>query len=179
MATLEHSRIRDGRIFLHAQKNGAALWFPLYVDVKFALEALPLPQGADADCRYFFWTGKGSRERHITTADRTLQAVFRESGVENAKAHRFRHTLATEILVNGGTIEDAANILGDSPAIIRKHYAKWSSDYQHRTVTLLAKIHGTQTAHEDFRDVKPLESIVRMVPEVGLEPTRPVKCAGF
>jgi integrase len=42
--------------------------------------------------------------------------------VPRAHAHRFRHTLATEILENGGSIEDAAEVLGNSPNIIRKHY---------------------------------------------------------
>jgi hypothetical protein len=51
-------------------------------------------------------------------------------GVYEAAAacpHRFRHTLATEVLEVGGTIEEAADILGDSEAIIRKHYVKWSA----------------------------------------------------
>ncbi len=59
--------------------------------------------------------------------------MFAKSGVRDAQAHRFRHTLATQILVAGGTIEDSANILGESPEIIRKHYAKWSTKYQRRT----------------------------------------------
>ena len=52
---------------------------------------------------------------------RFFRPVFRKSGVKDAHVHRFRHTLATEVLVSRGSIEDAANILGDSPAIIRKH----------------------------------------------------------
>ena len=111
--------------------------------------------------------------------DETLQSVFRESGVRNGVPHRFRHTLATEILVKGGTIEDAANILGDSPATIRKYYAKWSVAYQNRTVEILQRVHGTSVAHMENQFETRLFSTVMMVPEVGLEPTRPVKCAGF
>ena len=183
VATLERERVRNGRIFLHAMKNGSALWLPLWPDVEMALQALPEPQGAPSPCRYYFWTGLGSKLRHIVTVDRTLQAVFLKSGVERGTAHRFRHTLATEILVNGGTIEDAANILGDSPAVVRKHYAKWNTAYQSRTVELLERIHGrrivTPAARGVFDEITPLESGFMMVPEVGLEPTRPVKCAGF
>ena len=147
VATLAKDRIRGDHIFLHALKNGAVLWLPVYSEVKQTLDCLPLPKGAGADCRYFFWTGAGSREGHIKTVDRTLQAVFQESGVPNAHAHRFRHTLTTEILVKGGTIEDAANILGDSPATIRKYYAKWSVAYQARTVEIMQRVHGTPVAH--------------------------------
>lgn len=126
LATLARHRVKADHIYLHALKNGAPIWLPVYPEVSHALNCLPLPQGAAPDCKYFFWTGNGSREGHIKTVDRTLQAVFRKSGVERAHAHRFRHTLATEVLVKGGTIEDAANILGDSPATIEKYYAKWS-----------------------------------------------------
>lgn len=174
-ATLERERIRDGRIFLHAMKNGASLWLPLWEDVQRALEAVPPPQGTDPGGRYFFWSGLGAREGHIKTVDRTLQAVFRKSGVKRASAHRFRHTLATEILVNGGSIEDAANILGDSPAIIRKHYAKWSTAYQTRTLELLERVHGkasgTSVTRGENVAISPLDGTSKLVLEVGVEPT--------
>jgi integrase len=89
--------------------NGASLWLPLSEDVKRALEVLPVPHGAQVDCRYYFWGGIASRDEYIKTVCRTLKAVFRKSGLKGASSHRFRHTLATEILVNGGSIEDAAN----------------------------------------------------------------------
>ena len=115
-----------------------------------ALDRLPLPQGAADACEYFFWTGLGARDGHTKTVDRTLKAVFAKSRVRNAHAHRFRHTLATEILVKGRTIEDCANILGDSPDVIRKHYAKWSPGYQRRTVDIMSRVYDTYAAREGF-----------------------------
>jgi predicted ArsR family transcriptional regulator len=41
--------------------------------------------------------------------------------VKNAPAHRYRHTLATE---QGATFEQVADILGNSPSVVRKHYGK-------------------------------------------------------
>ena len=112
-------------------------------------------------------------------SNRTLQAVFAKSKVRGAQAHRFRHTLATEILIAGGTIEDCANILGDSPEIIRKHYAKWSPEYQRRTVDLMTRVHGTYTAREDFSTVTNSDKKSYLVLEEGVEPSYPVKDAGF
>lgn len=181
VATFERDRIRDGQVFINAMKNGTVLWLPMrdYPEVEFALEALPVTTGASLDCRYYFWTGLGSRDGHIKTIDRTLQAVFRKSGVKGASAHRFRHTLATKILVNGGSIEDAANMLGDSPAVIRKHYAKWSSDYQRRTVALLRRVHGTPLAHGNSEAISSLDSGFMVVLEEGVEPSYRVNDAGF
>jgi len=174
VATLKRDRIANGQIFLHALKNGAPIWLPLYPEVSEALDALPLPEGATADCPYFFWTGNGSLDSLYRGVARTLTSVFRRSKVPNASAHRFRHTLATKILVNGGTIEDAANILGDSPAVVYRHYAKWSADYQHRTAEVLRKAHrgtsDTELAHEKIQGVSPVFPSFEVVAREGLEP---------
>jgi integrase len=64
----------------------------------------------------------------VSVIARTLRAVFKRAGVEGAHAHRFRHTLATEVLAlaRGGTEQDCADILGISASVVRKHYANWS-----------------------------------------------------
>lgn len=184
VATMRKDSVTGGEIRLRAVKNGKAIWHELYPEVKQALDVLPLPKGASADCPYFFWTGLGDRDGHIKRVDESLQKVFRKSGVKNAISHRFRHTLSTEILVNGGTIEDASNILGDSPAVIRKHYAKYSSEYQLRTKTLLRKVHqgtlGTSVTHAEELGSNSLIGLGKqVVAEVGLEPTRTVKYGRF
>jgi hypothetical protein len=40
-------------------------------------------------------------------------------------------------MVAGRTVDDVALILGDDPDTVRKHYLKWSREYQERTTTLL------------------------------------------
>ena len=62
---------------------------------------------------------------------------------------------------------------------IRKHYAKWSTEYQRRTVDIMSRVHGTYTAREDFRFANPLNATDMLVLEEGVEPSCPVKGAGF
>ena len=141
VATLERDRVRNGEIFVRTAKNGKPVRLPLQADLQAALDVLPLPRGATRpDCPYFFWSGHGGRQAVVRDARRTLDAVYAKSGVEGACSHRFRHTLATEILEMGGSFEEAADILGDTEAIIRKHYAKWSAGRQARISDLLARI---------------------------------------
>jgi len=90
----------------------------------------------------------------VKAAQRTMAAVFRRSGVERAHCHRFRHTLASELLGKGGTIEEVAGILGDSPATVRRYYAKWTPEYQSLQDTLIRKIHGTDLAQAEEQAVK-------------------------
>jgi len=71
-----------------------------------------------------------------------LTRVFREAKIAGARAHRFRHTLATGILARGGTMADVADVLGISEHIARRHYAKWSSARQERISTIMRQVHA-------------------------------------
>jgi integrase len=150
VATLERDRVRGGEIFVRTTKNGKPVRLPVPADLQSALSVLPLPRGSgDPDCPYFFWSGHGTPAAIIRDVRRTLEAVYEKSGVEGACSHRFRHTLATEVLEMGGTFEEAADILGDTEAIVRKHYAKWSVARQARISDLLARIwHAKKPSQE-------------------------------
>jgi len=151
VSMLARDRIsRDGdrwRIFLRTEKNGQPVFLPIPGDMKAALDAVPVPRGCSGVSRYFFWSGNSTEKAMKASADKCLAAVFRKSGVKGAHAHRFRHTLATELLGSGASVEDVADILGNSPEIVRKHYAKWSPARQARIDDLMQKVHfGTDWA---------------------------------
>ena len=46
-------------------------------------------------------------------------------------------------------IEEIAGILADSPATIRRHYAKWTQEYQDRQDRVLRLVHGTNLAQAE------------------------------
>jgi integrase len=137
VATLERDRVRDGRILLRTKKTGDTVYLPVWADTQNALDALPSPRGAGNEPRYFFWNGVTSNRAVVGIASKTLAAVFKRSKVPNAHAHRFRHTLATRLLGMGATEQEVADILGNSPEIVRKHYAKWSQARQKRIDDLM------------------------------------------
>ena len=90
----------------------------------------------------------------IRNARRTLARVFERAGVHGVRTHRFRHTLATQILTNGGTEQDVADVLGISAAIVRKHYAKWTQARQDRILAVMKLVQvGTKMAHAERRAV--------------------------
>lgn len=146
VALLERNRLsRESgrwRIFLRTEKSGKSVFLPIPAELKAALDTLPLPRGCSKDSRYFFWNGISSERAMKGIAERSLAAVFKSSMVSHAHAHRFRHTLATELLGNGASFEDVADILGNSPEIVRKHYAKWSPARQNRIDDLMARVHS-------------------------------------
>jgi predicted transcriptional regulator len=57
-----------------------------------------------------------------------------------AHAHRFRHTLVTELLEKGWTYEDVAEVLGNSAAIVKKHYASGHAARQDSLTEMMRSI---------------------------------------
>lgn len=150
VSLLERDRIsRDGdrwRIYLRTEKSGQPVFLPVPPDLKTALDNVPAPL-RNTKSRHFFWNGIGKEKTHKAHIDRCLRAVFKESGVKGAHAHRFRHTLATELLGRGASFEEVADILGNSPEIARKHYGKWSTARQSRIDDLMQRVYiGTDYA---------------------------------
>lgn len=149
---LSRDRVREGRITLFTQKTGGHIFLPVPKELSEALEMLPPPRGDGRDRGYFFWNGIISRRAALGVAERTLTRVFKNAGVRGAHAHRFRHTLATEILTRGGTEQDAADILGISASVVRKYYAKWTPQRQERIFSLMERIQA-QLPSQDFTGV--------------------------
>ncbi len=141
VATLARDRVQDGRVMLRTLKTGEAVYLGVWPETQAALDALPAPRGTEGESRYYFWNGRTSKRAVIGIAERTLTAVFRKSGVANAHAHRFRHTLATRLLGMGASDQDVADILGNTPEIIRRHYQKWSKARQERIDALMETVH--------------------------------------
>jgi site-specific recombinase XerD len=149
VVTLSRDHIKGNHLEKRAVKNRRMIRVELHPDVLKSLEVLPLPKAAPQGCRLFFSSGNASVRSLVKGAQRTLTAVFKRAKVEKAHPHRFRHTLASEILGKGGTVEDAASILADSPATIRRHYAKWTAEYQARQDRIIRMVHGTNLAQTE------------------------------
>jgi integrase len=146
VVTLEQEHIQGRYLVKRAVKNNSLIRVELPLSVLEALEALPLPKAAAKDNRRFFSSDITGLRSLVKGAWRTMYAVFKRSGVVGAHPHRFRHTLASELLGKDGSIEKVAGILGDSPATIRRYYAKWTPEFQTLQDDLIRKIHGTHLA---------------------------------
>lgn len=68
------------------------------------------------------------------------------AGVSNAHPHRFRDTLAVDMLVGGASPHDVAKMLGDTIETIEKHYTPFVKELRERVRMLLE----TGTGLENF-----------------------------
>ena len=70
----------------------------------------------------YFWSGNGELKAAIGGWQRTIARLLKLAKV-NGHPHMFRHMIAIELLEEGVTVEHVAAILGNTPAIVYKHYA--------------------------------------------------------
>jgi len=154
VVTLERNHVRGVYLAKRTVKNHRLIQVELPRAVLEALDVLPPPKAAAKDNLRFFYSDTTGLRSLVKGAWRTMDAVFKRSGVVGAHPHRFRHTLASELLGKGGSIEKVAGILGDSPAIIRRYYAKWTPEFQGLQDDLIRKIHGTDLAQTEQQAAK-------------------------
>jgi integrase/recombinase XerD len=119
--TLSKDRIVNGKLLLYTAKTGTPVFCPLPPFVATELEKI---RGTHAE--HFFWSGEGKPKSCVGDWQRSLKKLFRLAGVPDGRAHRFRHTFATNLLLAGVPLDRVATLLGHTNSkITEKHYAPW------------------------------------------------------
>ena len=110
--------------------------------------AIPIKVGEDllavlnGSPRYVFWNfsgdGPASDEQKRAVSEKYFQRYMRtlldKAELPNASSHKFRHTLAIEMIRHGATFEDVAAALGNTVAVVAKFYShEWAKVRQRRT----------------------------------------------
>jgi site-specific recombinase XerD len=113
---LKRTEVADGKVFLYMSKTGLPVWVPVPKEVEDALRSQKTTSSG-----YFFWSGEGKIKSAVGDWQRALGVVSKLSCV-HVFAHRFRTTLAIELLTKGVSVDKVAMILGNSVRICEKHY---------------------------------------------------------
>jgi integrase/recombinase XerD len=117
VVTMDRGKIFGTELAVRTHKTGAMVRLPLHDDLRKALESLPDGK--------LFWSGNGTPKSAVAAWERTLSTLFDHAGIAGGTAHRFRHTMAVRLLMNGVSLDNVAAILGNSSRIVEKHYAAW------------------------------------------------------
>jgi len=113
----------DGRLFLYTQKTGKPVHLKL---PKLVIEAIE-----DAEDGELFWSGNGTLKSRLTDWQEKLKKVAGIAGIEGRGfAHRLRDSFSVDLLNHGTPVEMVAILLGNTTAIVQKHYSPWTLDRQ-------------------------------------------------
>lgn len=104
---------------------------------------IPIAQelAEELSTRWFCSTVKGDDKVLPGTTRPKLYRMVKDlgvrAGVPDCHPHRFRDTLAVDMLAKGATIYDVAKMLGDSVTTVEKHYAPFTGRLQERVRGIL------------------------------------------
>jgi len=145
-ATLERSNIREKnrsyRVYLSSRQKTSKRHTLQAIDnaipAKVAKELLAVLNG---NPRYVFWHGGKSGEgtdaekrEAVKHWQKKIRALLDEAGFPKATSHKFRHTLAIEMIRAGASFEDVAAALGNTVGVVAKFYShEWVKVRQGRT----------------------------------------------
>jgi integrase/recombinase XerD len=90
---------------------------------------------------YVFWNRAGTdtatdaeKRDGVKHWQKQIRALLDAAGLRNATSHKFRHTLAIEMIRHGATFEDVAAALGNTVGVVAKFYShEWAKVRQGRT----------------------------------------------
>ena len=124
---LKTSHVTGNRVHLYTTKSGTPVSVVIPPNLASLLRTLPTTGG------YLFLIGE-SIHPHTTSNlwRRRIKRMCKDAEVTPGHPHRFRHTLAADLLSKGASIEDVAAILGNSPGVVQKHYSQWIKSRQDR-----------------------------------------------
>jgi integrase len=130
-------RLSGDSALLHMAKTGRPVWVFLPESVVAKLKMLPLYDG-----KYYFAAGSAKLGTATGNARRSLRKLSKLAGIRTANPHRFRDTLAIDLLDKGVPIEDVRDILGHEDLnITLKYYGNWIKARQERLTRSLKKIY--------------------------------------
>ena len=124
---LKTTHLVENRLYLHTTKAGVPVHILLPPDLVSEIKAIT-PKGG-----YLFLIGESDNPHTASNLwRRRIKRMCKDAKISPDHPHRFRHTLAADLLMHGASVEDVAQILGNSPAVVIKFYSQWIWGRQQR-----------------------------------------------
>jgi len=118
------------------QKRHKKVILPIHTELLFALELEHDRRNPKPTDRVLLnpTTGKSMTRPRLY---QRIQSMGRRAGVPTARPHRFRDTLAVDMLTRGASPYDVAKMLGDTIETVEKHYTPFVKELRDRVRNIL------------------------------------------
>jgi integrase len=135
--SLKWDQIRGGFIYLEKTKTNEARQIPVSEALEDVFKDIRRRDGL----RYeYVFTYQGRRiefdSRH------TFKKALKRAGIEDFHFHDLRHTFASQLILNGGSLKDVQELLGHKSMTMTLRYAHLTQESKRKAVNLLNGLTG-------------------------------------
>ncbi len=135
--------LRDRMLSRLTHKRRKQVWIPLHQKLLFALEAEFAKRDPRPDDHVLINPDTNKPMSRPRLYER-IKALGGRAGVDHAHPHRFRDTLAVDMLLKGASPYDVAKTLGDTVPVVEQHYAPYVKELRERTRKIMASDEGIE-----------------------------------
>lgn len=136
------------------QKRCKRVVVPIHKELLFALEAERVRRNPQPWDRVLLNPATNKPYTRMRLYERML-ALGRRAGVANSNPHRFRDSLAVEMLVRGASPYDVAKVLGDTIDTVEKHYAPFVPELRERVRRIMQDVPDVEKLGTIWAQSKP------------------------
>lgn len=113
------------------QKRRKRVIIPLHQELQFALEVAAEKRNPETGETILLnpATGKPLTRPRLTYK---MKSLGKRAGIKQVNPHRFRDTMAVDMLMRGSSVYDVAKILGDTTQTVEDHYTPFVPELQER-----------------------------------------------
>jgi integrase len=141
--TWEEVHFESKEIERVTQKRKKKVVLPIHTELLFALEANFIRRNPQPTDRVLLNPATGRPLTRPRLYQRML-GVGKRAGVPDARPHRFRDTLAVDMLMRGASPYDVAKMLGDTIETVEKHYTPFVKELRERLRSMLENNAGLE-----------------------------------
>jgi integrase len=140
-----HVRFDRKEIERVTQKRRKKVILPIHTELLFALEAV-YKRLKPGPTDLVLLNPVSARPMTRPGLYRRMLALGKREGVQNAHPHRFRDTLAVDMLSRGASPYDVAKMLGDTIDTVERHYSAFVKELRDRVRNILETGIGIEEA---------------------------------
>jgi integrase len=147
------------------QKRGKKVILPIHTELLFTLEVEQQRRNPKLADRVLLNPATGMPLTRARLYERML-ALGRRAGVPNARPHRFRDTLAVDMLTRGASPYDVAKMLGDTIATVESHYTPFVRELRERVRLILESDAGLESTAKPTGDTVSVKPVSKSKPAI-------------
>jgi integrase len=139
--------LRDRMLCRVTHKRQKPVWIPVHPELLFALEAA-CAERHSMPADHVLLNPETGRPMSRPRPYERIKAMGERAGVTRVDPHRFRDTLAVDMLLKGASPSEVAKTLGDTISVVKEHYAPYVKELPERTRRIIESPMGSRNQPE-------------------------------